>query len=404
MGMANGTTVSVITKGKVWNRPRDGKEFIGVLVGGYHDTRKEIISELWKRYGIKIVSHFGLEKRREKTLVVRADAEICVILTGDVEKMIDRVLVACKLSRVPHIGITRKQHTWDATFAAMGFANPPRFRDGMDVDKPVEETQEDIERQLKRLEELEKPIVAYVDPKLAAPKLAEIVPPELIKAVEKPTPPAPVKVSPPAPPAPARGTTSPVFAKLLREARLAAGYSQGALGKKINTHQTVVSKWESVAEPSLPLYETYLELRKILPTLPDYVPGMMGKAVYEERMKAEEAKRPKVIPVPPPNAYAPPMKAKEPPKPESVKAEVMEMPPPPPTPPAQASFMLVASAPPPPAPVAPAPEGETLTVNLKSGGTLTLNASVNAFRLSSKDRAFLFELIDKMREYEGGGK
>jgi hypothetical protein len=67
--------------------------------------------------------------------------------------------------------------------------------------------------------------------------------------------------------------------------------------------------------------------------------------------------------------------------------------------------------PPPPNPT-PASTGESRTVTLKSGGTLTLSASTGFFSLSSTDRNFVFGLIDKLEEYErqstnggnGGGK
>jgi hypothetical protein len=56
--------------------------------------------------------------------------------------------------------------------------------------------------------------------------------------------------------------------------------------------------------------------------------------------------------------------------------------------------------------------GEAKTVELRSGGTLTLSASVKFFDMASDDRTFVFELIDKLRDYEqrpqkpaqGGGK
>jgi transcriptional regulator with XRE-family HTH domain len=272
----------------------------------------------------------------------------------------------------------------------MGYQNPPRFRDGMDVDKPLPEpaipTQAETEKRLKELEELEKPRMAYVDPKLAKPTLAAVAPPTLATVIKQPDM---VKPS-------GRGTTDNTFAKLLRAARLDAGYSQGALGKKINTHQTVISKWENIADPSLPIYETYTELRKILPTLPDFVPGMMGKAVYEAKLKEEEAKKPKVIPVPPPKPYVPPAR-------ESVRAEVMTTqeslalttPQPPAPPPAPA---------PAPAPVEPTGQEEYVTVKLRSGGTITLKADVNLFKLKGEDRAFVFTLIDQLQAYEEGGK
>jgi hypothetical protein len=39
-------------------------------------------------------------------------------------------------------------------------------------------------------------------------------------------------------------------------------------------------------------------------------------------------------------------------------------------------------------------------VELKSGGTVTLTASLDLFELSAEDRAFVFEMIDRLQEYE----
>jgi hypothetical protein len=39
------------------------------------------------------------------------------------------------------------------------------------------------------------------------------------------------------------------------------------------------------------------------------------------------------------------------------------------------------------------------TVHLKSGGSVTLTTAVDLFSLSAEDRAFVFELIDRMQEY-----
>ena len=44
--------------------------------------------------------------------------------------------------------------------------------------------------------------------------------------------------------------------------------------------------------------------------------------------------------------------------------------------------------------------GESKTVRLASGGTLTLAATTAFLSLSQSDRAFVFELIDKLIEYE----
>jgi hypothetical protein len=42
------------------------------------------------------------------------------------------------------------------------------------------------------------------------------------------------------------------------------------------------------------------------------------------------------------------------------------------------------------------------TVQLKSGGSLTLAASIDLFSLSAEDRAFVFGLIDRLQDYEQG--
>jgi hypothetical protein len=49
---------------------------------------------------------------------------------------------------------------------------------------------------------------------------------------------------------------------------------------------------------------------------------------------------------------------------------------------------------------APAAPPMTKTVQLRSGGTLVLTASLDLFALGADDRAFVFELIDKLRQYE----
>lgn len=49
------------------------------------------------------------------------------------------------------------------------------------------------------------------------------------------------------------------------------------------------------------------------------------------------------------------------------------------------------------------PPGESRSVDLKSGGTLTLSASTKFLSLSSADRKFVFELIDKLEAYETNG-
>ena len=51
----------------------------------------------------------------------------------------------------------------------------------------------------------------------------------------------------------------------------------------------------------------------------------------------------------------------------------------------------------------PQDEGDVDRVTLHSGGTVTLSVATNLTRLSSKDREWLFGLIDKFRSYESEG-
>jgi hypothetical protein len=46
--------------------------------------------------------------------------------------------------------------------------------------------------------------------------------------------------------------------------------------------------------------------------------------------------------------------------------------------------------------------GTTRTIQLKSGGSLTISVSVNVFDMSQSDREFVFGLIDKLQAYEKG--
>ncbi|MCA1704979.1 MAG: hypothetical protein LC808_17640 [Actinobacteria bacterium] len=45
-------------------------------------------------------------------------------------------------------------------------------------------------------------------------------------------------------------------------------------------------------------------------------------------------------------------------------------------------------------------DGHSQTIELRSGGSLTLTMSVNLFDLSTEDRAFILELVDKVRTYD----
>ena len=50
------------------------------------------------------------------------------------------------------------------------------------------------------------------------------------------------------------------------------------------------------------------------------------------------------------------------------------------------------------------PDGNVKVVSLRSGGQVTLSVSAGLMVLSPNDRAFVFELVDKLVEYEGKAK
>lgn len=50
--------------------------------------------------------------------------------------------------------------------------------------------------------------------------------------------------------------------------------------------------------------------------------------------------------------------------------------------------------------LASSPSNTQKTVTLRSGGFVTVSANADFFRLSNEDRTFVFELIDKLEEYE----
>lgn len=59
-------------------------------------------------------------------------------------------------------------------------------------------------------------------------------------------------------------------------------------------------------------------------------------------------------------------------------------------------------APPPPAAEPAAAPPLTKTVRLRTGGAVTLTASIDLFALGAEDRAFVFDLIDRLQQYRGG--
>lgn len=473
MGEVNGATSSssngwvAARNGKMeTRRPRDGKEFVGCLVGGRQDTRADIIKELWARYGIRVIKHFGDEQRKNPgSIYIDSRVEVVIILADDLHDVVlQRVLACCRGGGQLNIGINRKSKAnWDAVFAAEGFKNPPPWRDGYLIDNPADPKKLEEERK-KELEELDKPRMAWVDPKLAvvgpttlAAKLAAV---EVINQY-KPGAPAPAKAKSADPTKRGGvlnpGTTRPSppgFPAQLRAAREAKGWSQGEWAKKLKCAQAPASSWE--LGMSTPSYEFWLKIHEFFPhlTKPE---GVRGQKAWEKTHKtvAPVAMKPVAVAV---KAAANEesfgasirrlraehsMKRSELGKRVGVSAKAVEaweltdrlphqrqylklreiFPELPElhglrgeqrmakeageqAAPVSAPKPVIAAGPPlfarQAAPVPQATQEELLTINLRSGGSLTLTASVNLLKLKGEDRAFVFEIIDKLQSYEVG--
>lgn len=387
-----------------WKRPRDGQCFVGFLAGSRRDTREQVKKTLWERYGIKIIFHIGKEQEKDSSWTIPGHCEVVVILSDDIaDRQLQQVLTRAKLlSNCPNVGISYKERNqpqkWDVHFAGNGFSCPPKWRDGILIPNIADKKTLEEERKAE-LAAIEETRTAWVDPALKeGPKLGDAVAdvlnkykPTLVKEEPKKKDPdrkgmggpKTVKVGEmvPAPPG---------FPAAVRAARERMGLSQGQFGAKLGTAQSGPSSWERGA--GVPSYELWLKLHALCPDIPE-PPGIKGKKAYDKRHendpKPKTAKEafsgasPAATPAPQPAAVPPP------PVPEMVA------PTPPPPPP------VVVAAAPAPAPVAmAAPQGESVTICLRSGGTLTLSASVSLLRLKGEDRLFVFEMIDKLQSYE----
>lgn len=404
--LVNGTTSKF--RG-TWKAPRDGKEFVGFLAGGRRDTRKEIIDLLWERYAIRIVAHIGHEQRREMNTFIPSHVEVVVIIGDDIDdRQLQRVLKCTRAIGAENIGIERKKvrpEQLDAIFAGNGYSSPPVFRDGaLIVNKADPKALE--EQRKAELAAIEDTRPAWVDPKLVvegAPKLGAVISSKLIDETlnkykpetkkEEPVPaPEPKKKGSKVPP----GTRSadvgstPWAAEVVR-LREALGISQGEAGRRLGMAQGVLSSYER--GQSIPLYVAYLRMLELFPSLSE-PPDIKGKKSYEASLKGKGVNVKPVKATPPAPTPAPP---------KTAQAAFGAAPAPTPAPAAIPLFM------PPPAPPVPpelvvrpelAAAGEAVTVKLKSGGTLELRASVSLLKLKGPDRAFVFDLIDMLQNYE----
>lgn len=404
---ANGATMSTpssyVARGKEWKRPKDGKEFVGCLVGGRQDTRKEIIDEVWKRYGIRVIKHFGDEQRKSPgSIYIDSRVEIVILLADDLHDVVlQRVLACCRGGGHSHLAINRKQKNgWDAVFLAEGFKNPPPWRDGILIDNPADPKRLEEERQAE-LAALEKPRTAWVDPKLAVTGKATIADKlAAIEVIEK------YKPKPPEKPAMTAKLafggkkheyeakpSGPGWASELRNARIAAGHlGQNEFARMLPCGQSMLSSWEQGR--TIPSYTYWLRLHELLPTLrmPE---GVRGQQAYDKLVK--KGAQPMLGRSDKPAEQARAAPTAEPKAPEK-KAPKVE------TPAALAQKAEPVSPRVVLATVAPTGSEELLTINLRSGGTVSLTATVSLVKLRGEDRAFLFDLIDKLQAYEEQGK
>jgi DNA-binding XRE family transcriptional regulator len=380
-----------------WKEPRDGKAFVGFMAGSRRDTREAFKKILWERYGIKIIFHIGEEQRRDHATswAIPSHCEVVVLITDDIkDSQLQQVMAKQKiLPNAVTVGITyaerRQPQKWDSHFAANGFSCPPKWRDGSLIPNIAEK--KSLEEQRKaELAAIEETRTAWVDPALReGPKLGDAVADVLAKykpqLVEEPKKPEKAKTGPknriPGTPVP----SPPGFATEVRTAREKMGLSQGQFGQKLGVAQSAPSAWERGM--GVPSYEIWLKLHALCPEINE-PKGIKGKKIYDQRHKDDP--KPASKPVVPAALKIETKRVVEEPKPVVVEAAA--------PPPAQIAAPV---SPPvvPATPVAAVPAEELLTINLKSGGTLTLMASVHLLKLKGEDRAFVFDVIDKLQSY-----
>lgn len=396
-----------------WKKPKDGKEFYGYLIGGRRETREEIKRKLKERYGIQIVKHFGNEARKEPGgIFIDPKAEIVVFLADDIDDLVlDRVLACCRAGGQDHVGINRKgnEKAWDLNFGAKGFSNPPKWNLIPNIADPDTLEAKRI-AELAALDAMEKPRTAYSDDvkvtlgdklTLVAAQKPTAKPEDIINKYKPAPKVVPVVVAQPE--KKRRGTSTPgvtsplsgktPFGAAVVNARATRGLTQGQAAMKLGQAQGNISSWE--LGKSLPSYEVYLRMKALWPEIfePD---NLVGKKIYLKRHSQT---------APPTKTAKEAFSAKPTPAPVVAKVEA-----PAPAPPVvQVAPAVVLAAPPTPAQdperfaakvIKAMDQEELLTVNLRSGGTITLTASVQLMKIKKEDREFVFSIIDALQAYE----
>jgi hypothetical protein len=389
-----------------WKRPRDGKEFVGFLAGGYQDTRKEIIAELWQRYGIRIVAHIGNEKRRDLNTFIPNHVEVVVLLADDLDGgLLQRVLRCARAIGAETIGIDRKKKPqfWDVTFNGNGYSSPPNWRDGVLIANVADPKRLEAERKAE-LAAIEETRPAWIDPALRPVKIADAV-----AVISQYIPEQPKQQQPPTPSPPQDDVKKLTpWAKALIEEREKLGISQVDASRRCNMNQTMMSSYERGV--SIPQYGYYQMLLTLFPNLPP-PPNMRGQISYEKHGGVVRHGG-GVDKVGPPGSALTTKKLKTAAQAFNGKPEAAPAPSPP-APvaekPAPAQMTITQPLAPPvnlasPYLAAPRTQEELLTINLRSGGTITLTASVNLLKLRGDDRVFVFEIIDRLQAYEDAKK
>lgn len=397
-----------------WKKPKDGKEFLGCLIGGRQDTRREIAEELIKRYGIRVLKHFGDEmKKTPGAIFIDPRVEVVVFLADDLSDIVlNKVLACCRAGGQTHVGINRKQkQTWDVHMGAAGFSNPPKWNLIPNIADPDTLEAKRL-AELAALDAMEKPRTAYADEvKVTLGDKLKLVatekPDDIInkyKPAPKVVPVAVVKTG-----KSGRGTAHPglrsadagstPWAATIIKAREALGITQGKAARKMGISQGNLSSYER--GKTIPLYATWILMKAVLGDEIGKPPGMLGQTSYEERGGADLPGKPPKPSLTAKEAFS----AKPTPEPVVTKVEAPAPAPPVVTPPPA----VVLAAPPTPAQdperfaakvIKAMDQEELLTVNLRSGGTITLTASVQLMKIKKEDREFVFSIIDALQAYE----
>jgi hypothetical protein len=300
-GLANGKNGYHLGGGMTQpKRPRDGKAWVGMLIGAYKDTRPAIIDRLLDLYGIDCSRHFLDGAFRSSTKInIPARVEVVIMITTSIRTGgVPRIVHAAAALGIPHVGLNDRTSSWREPLSRAGFDTPPLWRGdaAMVREAANHDTDEDVTE------------AAMSAPVTAAPTPAE---PTVIDVSIRPPNLTGKRQS-------VRYADLP-FAAALKAAREGAGLSREELGELIKIDgKGGITNWEQ--GKNLPFYRQWVKLKELFPDLP-VMKGLRGEARYmDEQADAAAAKisaaasvppvtsGPAEIVVPPPAPYVPPMR------------------------------------------------------------------------------------------------